>query len=486
MSVEVVWFKRDLRLRDHAPLCQAMASKRPVLLIYIVEPSQLEDPHFDLRHWRFIYQSIQDLNQQLASTDNRIFILHGEALDVFSSIQRYYGQFTLHSSQEIGVTSTFSRDIAVANWCNAEGIRWHQQPYAGVTRGAKNRHRWDENWMAVMRACPLRFNAHELRSAPPPPSELNYSPPSAWLETNEKMQRGGENWAWKTLHSFSKGRGKRFHLDISKPLAARKACSRLSPYLAWGNISMRETYQYFSQLANEPGWQRPMNAAVSRLHWHCHFIQKFESETRMEHQPVNRAYESFPHRKDDQLAHDLEAWCEGRTGVPLVDACMRCVVATGYLNFRMRAMLVSFLCHHLNIDWRLGVHHLARQFLDFEPGIHYPQFQMQAGMTGINTIRIYNPVKQAQEHDPEASFIKQWLPELVDIPAPLVFSPWELSPMELTMYGLTLGVDYPAPIINVDTAAAEARDRLWGFKAKHDVKHEAKRILDRHVRQASA
>lgn len=171
------------------------------------------------------------------------------------------------------------------------------------------------------------------------------------------------------------------------------------------------------------------------------------------------------------------------TGVPMVDACMRCLNTTGYLNFRMRAMLVSFLCHYLNVDWRLGVKHLASVFLDFEPGIHYAQFQMQAGVTGINTIRIYNPVKQAQDHDPDGLFIRRWVPELHALPNDCLPAPWELTEMELQLFGLRLGKDYPFPVVELKTAGKEARERLWGWRKRPEVKQEAARILKSHVRE---
>jgi deoxyribodipyrimidine photo-lyase len=206
-------------------------------------------------------------------------------------------------------------------------------------------------------------------------------------------------------------------------------------------------------------------------------MQKFEDECRMEFENVNKAFDQIVKPRNPEL---IKAWQEGRTGVPIVDACMRSLVATGYLNFRMRAMVVSFFVFNLWQDWR-ELHFLARQFLDYEPGIHYPQLQMQSGVTGINTVRIYNPIKNSMEHDCDGLFIKQWVPELKQIPASLIHQPWKLSSIEQEMYQCSIGQDYPAPIVDLEASRKYASDIIWSFRKSPAVKKEGRRILQKHT-----
>lgn len=472
-----------MRFTDHEPLWNAQQQNLPILLLYCFEPSVIAYDDSDSRHWRFVYESLQEMRLKLKDLNADLYIFHAEVLPVLEALKNQYHIHQIFSHVEVGNKITYNRDLAVQQFCHQYNIAWKESLLNGVIRKLKTRKTWQQRWKKTMLEQPklvaesgwnilkLEQNFYE---------ELKGAPLAETIITrNKNFQQGGEYWAWRYLDSFIKERAVNYSKHISKPLLSRKSCSRLSPYLAYGNISMRMLYQFTSQhYATSPN-KRALSNFISRLHWHCHFMQKFEDECRMEFENVNAAFDQIEKPRNEIF---IKAWQDGKTGVPIIDACMRCLVTTGYLNFRMRAMVVSFFVFNLWQDWR-DLHFLARQFLDYEPGIHYPQLQMQSGVTGINTVRIYNPIKNSMEHDADGLFIKQWVSELKNIPSTLIHEPWKLSAIEQTLYECSIDKDYPSPIVDVEASRKHASDIIWRFRKSPAVKAEGKRILKKHTSQ---
>ena len=482
MSYAVVWFKRDLRIVDHAALATA-ARHGPVLCLYIVEPSLWAQPDAARQHYEFILESLRDVYRDLRQLGGRLHVVTGEVTEILSRLYAARPFSALHAHEETGNRLTYARDLAVGRWCASHGVAWHEYPQFGVVRRLAKRDQWQGLWENFVTQAPATLPAKIdflplpwADAAPPTAQALGLD---AWQPP--RRQAGGRHAGLAVLADFLDQRSGQYRGGISSPLSAPSACSRLSPYLAFGCLGLREIVQATRlRKAQLPAGDRRaagLTAFISRLYWHCHFIQKLESEPRLEFSNLHRGYDGL--REDDWHAGHFAALEAGRTGWPLVDACVAMLRETGWLNFRMRAMLVSVAAYPLWLHWRPVGLWLARQFLDYEPGIHWSQMQMQSGTTGINLPRVYNPLKQARDHDPRGIFVRRWLPQLRRVPDAWIFEPWRMPAELRARHGLA-DSDLATPPVDLEAATRAAKARLFALRARPEIKAAKAAIVTRH------
>ena len=477
MTLQVVWLKRDLRLADHWPLWQACQAG-PTVALYVIEPSYWQQPDTSVRQWQFVAESLRDVQQQLADAGIPLWVMEGEVVPILAALwQRSDGAFALHSHEEYGTPFTYARDRAVAAWCREHGVEWQQTAPFGVRRPGANRDTWADHWHQFMSGdvAPLPIQPSAVPLAAPDWPDLTGDRGSSSLPCPGRQQ-GGSVAGQRVLDSFLRYRCGHYRGGISAPQTAQSAGSRLSPYLAWGCLSLRQVVQ--TTWAQQPSASAPLSdglaAFESRLWWHCHFIQKLEDDAQIAERSVHPLLREL--RDDPGNPAWLSAWQEGRTGWPMVDACMAYLAHHGWINFRMRAMLMSIASYPLWLHWHQPALHLARLFVDYEPGIHFPQVQMQAGVTGINVPRMYNPTLQAQKLDPKGTFIRRWVPALAKVPAPWVHQPWRMNVGLQQQYAVRIGHDYPAPLVDFGQAIRGARAKLKAARQQAGFRSESQRV----------
>jgi len=480
-SRTVWWIKRDLRITDNHCLFLATQSATEVVPFFCWEPSVLAGVDYGVFHLQAQWQALRGLEASLRKRGSGLVERVGEVVDELDALYRKHPFQCLRSYQETGNDLTFCRDRAVHAWCREHGVEWVESTGNTVIRGMsaeRKRKVLSKGSRGRLAVLPI---PDDLCS--PKDSSL-FARPMDWGDLldhfpqfsgplSDSLQAVNERSAWDTIHSFLKDRGLGYSGGISSPNTAFLAGSRLSAHLAWGTISSGSIFHALDQKreelnsANKPSpWKRSLRAFESRLHWRDHFVQRLEGSPQMEFFAINPAYDAIMYEDDPDL---LATWLDGRTGYPMVDACMRCLGQTGFLNFRMRAMVVSFACFGLHLSWRLIHGPLAQIFLDYEPGIHLSQLQMQAGITGINAIRVYSPAKQFLDHDPEAVFVKKWVPELLDY-----------TPVEIAHAGEIDLTGYVTPVVSLKERTRQMKDQIFAIRKSEQGRDGARVMLQKH------
>jgi deoxyribodipyrimidine photo-lyase len=426
--MQVLWFKRDLRLSDHLPLFEAMRHAKYhglVLPLYIHEPSQIADAHTARQHQFFVHECLDDLYQQFKTVGGYLHEELGEAVDVLAALHAQFKFTHLWAHQETTQLAQYRRDQAVKAWCKSAGVEFIELPQNNVQRAAHCANPRGEK--VSFQAYLDRAAQEEIKNpagrnlqaffAPKPPKVLNRAAlPLAVGDDKPLRMKGGRTQARAVAaRFFIPAKLKAYPFSISSPLKAFNGCSRLSPYLAYGVVSDREVLQKLNALVNSVHGQgdsvlisKVEDAArfyVDRLIWRQGYFQQFENHTGLE---TDAFYADEPAGTNEKF---LSAWQQGKTGFAYIDALQHCLFQTGWLNMRARATLVSFACIQLGLPWQPVALYLAQQFLDFEPAIHYGQVRIASGTSHFSQMLVYDPVKQQLEQDPKGEFIRRWSPE---------------------------------------------------------------------------
>ena len=488
MAVNVLWFKKDLRVLDHQPLIEAAKSTNNLLCLFLVEPKRLQLEDTDHIHIEWELDNAEELRKSLTAIGGHLHIKFESATSAIQSIHDDFEICRILSHQETGNTWSYHRDIQVKDWCNSNNVEWLEFPSNGVIRGLTDRDLWKKKRDSRMRI--------ELQD---PPNLENKSIPISKRFDRTSIglnprplsypRKAGESAAATRLEDFLEHEAKNFQWGISSPVNAVKFGSGLSPYLTVGAISMRRVVQRTNdrmhEIRNDPNivddakmWLKSLASFRKRLAWRCHFIQKLEMESNLDLVAQNKVIDSNLNRVMDE--ERFKKWKSGTTGWPFLDACMRQLASTGWINFRMRAMIMSAASYNLWLPWRETGCHLAKQFIDYEPGIHWSQVGMQSGTTGINTIRAYSMTKQGKDQDPEGEYIRKWIPELSMVPSKYIHEPWKM-PIEVQKnVSCLIDTHYPSPIVDEITSRKEGVKRSYAARSSKESKNQSKLVLQKH------
>ncbi len=475
----LVWFRRDLRVQDHAALYHALRSCRQVHAAFVFDTALLDPlPRRD-RRVEFIRESLVELDEELrrlaGHANGGLIVLHGLATDELPKLARQLGVRAVFANHDYE-PSAVARDSLVRTALADDGIAMHTTKDQAIFEGDELLTQsgrpysvftpYKKAWLAkvdpyYLKAYPVEKHAGALAARPrawrrPVPSlaDLAFEPSNlASLPV-----RPGARGAARLLDDFLP-RMDRYHQTRDFP--AVKGPSYLSVHLRFGTVSIRELARqaHSSAQAGAATW-------LGELIWRDFYFQVLANFPHVADEGDRGAsfrpeYDAIAWETGERAETLFAAWCEGRTGYPLVDAAMHQLNQTGYMHNRLRMVTASFLCKDLGIDWRRGERYFARQLNDYDLAANNGgwQWASSSGCDAQPYFRIFNPVSQSRKFDPEGEFILRFLPQLEGLPPAALHAPWLARPADLEAAGLVLGRDYPLPVVDHERAREETLRR---------------------------
>ncbi len=450
----LVWFRRDLRLRDNPALFEAAASGRPVLPVYVWSP---EDegawaPGGATKAW--LGRSLLSLEASLRKRGSRLVVRRGSPREVLAELIRETGAKTVHWNR-LYDPATVERDRKLKLALESDGIEVKSfngallyEPWEAKTGSGRPYQVFTPFWKAVRSVAtpspalgmPKTWEAPSSSPASLEIVELGLSPRLGWDRGFWERFEPGEEGARRALETFGREAGDHYH--ELRDLPSRHGTSRLSPHLHFGEISPRQAWDFFRDSEGE-GWETFRKEFGWREFAHhvlFHFPESAERALRPE-------YRDFPWAGDPVA---LEAWRRGRTGYPVVDAGMRELWATGWMHNRVRMVVASFLTKHLLHSWIEGARWFWDTLVDADLANNTLGWQW-AGGCGADAapyFRVFNPILQGEKFDPNGEYVRRWVPELVRLPNELLHRPFEARAVDLATCGIELGRTYPRPVVD--------------------------------------
>ena len=456
---DAVIFHRNLRIEDNAALYNASLNQ-DYFSLFVFDKEYWSQADRSINQLKFALDSLKELETKLEKFNVNLYVFEGNFKDLAIYLNKSHPKLNLHINHTTE-TEYFTKNLKKLTDANSLNLISYKD--FGIQITEQNRDLWARDWQQHMKTktfeVPLvnkNLNVLDLPTFSKFQNNLN--------ERCPHTQKGGTNSGIDLLRSFLEKRCKGYSKKMSSPSEAAYACSRLSPHIAFGTLSMRNIYQELEKNINNSKYRWDLYSFKKRLHWHCHFIQKLDTQPSLQHQSMHPDCDILRPEADNEL---IEKWMTGNTGFPFVDACMLYLKKYGWINFRMRAMLMSFASYNLWQPWQKTSPLLASTFTDYEPGIHICQVQMQSGVTGINLPRIYSVVKQSLDQDPDASWIKEQIPDLKNIE-------------NAKIHSAELGELYKEKIVDIKSSAKKARELIWQIRGNADFKKKARAVYELH------